>query len=132
MKINIAPNIDQIRFFAKSALHAWDVLPPDVARENIIADMTALLRYLDACDSGDGVVVVGISKIERGLRLEVSRRDHKVFDLTDRYAGDSDIADHPGELQGAAPVDVQDMRSHGDSIAADPEVDLATLGEGNL
>ncbi len=92
MKINIAPNLDQIKFYAKSALHVWDVLPPDIARENVIADMKALLRYLDACDSGNGVVVVGIGQIERGIRLEVSRRDGQIVDLTDRYAGDWDIA----------------------------------------
>jgi hypothetical protein len=56
MKISITPNPDQIRFYARSALHAWDLLP-ERARENVTADMTALLAYLDACENASGVVV---------------------------------------------------------------------------
>jgi hypothetical protein len=92
--------------------------------------MTALLRYLDACDSGDGVVVAGIGKIERGVRLEVSRRHKKVFDLTDRYMESAgDISDHSDEGEVAILGGVQDMRSHSDGRTAELEVDLAPLAQ---
>jgi hypothetical protein len=132
MKINITPNTDQIRFYAKSALNVWDVLPPDLARENVISSMTALLRYLDACDNGNGVVVVGIGKVERGVRLEVSRRYEKVFDLTDRYFGEAQIAHETGDLQRPVAGDVEDMRLHSVAHAESVKVDLQPSGEGGL
>ena len=50
-----------------------------------MADLTALLKYLDACDAGNGVVIVGIRKIERGVRLEVSRRNNHGRPIAARF-----------------------------------------------
>lgn len=97
MKISITPNPDQIRFFARGALQVWDVLPADLAWENVIANMKSLLRYLDACENGSGMVVLGISKLERGIRLKVSWADQEVVDLTDEYADDRDVAAGTGD-----------------------------------
>jgi hypothetical protein len=97
-KINIAPNSDQIRWFAQSAIHAWDLFP-ERARENVIADMTALLAYLDACDNGSGRVVLGIAKIERGIRLKISWGDLESVDLTDSYAEDRYASERSGDHQ---------------------------------
>jgi hypothetical protein len=129
MKINITPNPDQIRFYARSAMHAWDFQGLEAGRAQVIADMAALLRYLDACDGGDGVVVVGIAKIERGVRLEVSRRHNQIVDLTDEYAGARNIADHSGDLQIPVRGDIENVRPHGDGGTSDPEVNLAALPE---
>jgi hypothetical protein len=129
MKINIVPNTDQIRHYAKSALKVWDVLPPDLARQNVIADMEGLLAYLDACDRGDGVVIAGIRKIERGVRLEVSRTHNQIFDLTDRYIGQDVIPNDAADVQRPVSGDIHDVRAHGDGRAAELEVDLKPFGE---
>ena len=126
MKIDITPNIDQIRFFAKSALHAWDLLP-DRARENVTADMTALLSYLDACENGSGRVVLGIAKIEDGIRLKVSWTDPQIFDLTDGYADDRNASHCAGDHQVAILGDIEDVRPERDGITANTELDLASL-----
>lgn len=87
MKISITPNSDQIRAYAKSAMHAWDFNDARAAREQVIADMVALLSYLDACDNGKDLVIAGIRKIERGVRLEIAWAQHEILDLKDRYVG---------------------------------------------
>lgn len=130
MKIDIRPNTEQIRTYARSALDVWDVLPPDLARENAIASMKALLRYLDACDNGGGRVVLGIRKIERGIRLEISGRDGQIVDLKDRYADDYAVSHHPGDGQVAVLSDVEDMGPQGNGCAADLELDLTPLAHG--
>ena|SRR5205809_4113385 len=127
MKINITPNTDQIRFYAQSALNVWGALPEQLAKENVIADMTALLNYLDACENGSGRVVLGVSKIERGIRLKVSWADPQIVDLTDRYADDRDAPARPVDHEVPALSDVQDVRSHGDGRPADLELNLAPL-----
>jgi hypothetical protein len=128
MKISINPNPDQIRFYARSALHAWDLLP-EKARENVAADMTALLAYLDACENASGVVVVGAHKIERGIRLEVSWRNRQIVDLTDRYADDRDVAHGAGDHQEAIFGDVKDVRPNRHGSAAECEVNLTPLDD---
>ena len=45
MKINIVPNLDQIRFIAESTLHAWDHQSLEDGRDQVIADMMGLLEY---------------------------------------------------------------------------------------
>jgi hypothetical protein len=129
MKINVTPNIDQIRNYAKSALNVWGVLPDDLAKTNVISAMKSLLRYLDAFDKGDGIVVVGITGIERGIRLEVSRGDRQVFDLTDRYFGEGQISHVASYLQETACGNVEGMRPHSVVGAESTEVDLAVLPE---
>lgn len=130
MKINVTPNTDQIRFYANSALRACEKLSNDLALDNVVSDMRGLLQYLDACDSGDGVVIVGMRKIESGVRIEVSRRNQQVFDLTDRYSGDGNIADGSGNFQHAVGIDIENVRPHGDWGAAEVEIDLAPLHDG--
>jgi hypothetical protein len=49
MKIDICPNLDRIRFFARSALYAWDYQDLESGRDQVIADMEALLKYLVRC-----------------------------------------------------------------------------------
>jgi hypothetical protein len=129
MKINIAPNTNQIRHYAESALRVWDVLPPDLARENVIAHMEALLHYLDVCDAGNGVIVAGIRKIERGVRLEVSHTRNQIFDLTDCYMGENTTPDHAANAERPILGDIEDMRSHGDGNPGKPEIDLKSLSE---
>jgi hypothetical protein len=98
MKININTNPDQIRHYARSALLAFEFHTPVEAQKQVVADMNALLRYLDACDHGNGVVIVGIAEIERGVRLEISRRKNQIVDLTDGYAESAaDISDATSE-----------------------------------
>jgi hypothetical protein len=72
MKIDICPNLDQIRFFARSALHAWDYQDLESGRDQVIADMEALLKYLGAFDDSEGVVVASVSRIKAGIRVERS------------------------------------------------------------
>lgn len=129
MKIDIRPNLDQIRWFAKAALHAWDVTP-ERARESVAADMTALLAYLDACDNSSGRVVLGVAKIERGIRLKINWTDQQAVDLTDQYADDRDTPECSGDRQRTVLGDIQDVRAHIDERAVDRELDLATLGDG--
>jgi hypothetical protein len=93
MKIDIRPNLDQIRFFAKSAMHAWDYQDLATGRAQAIADMEALLRYLDAINDGEGVVVAGVELIKAGVRVVRSTRKGNVFDLTDRYMAENVVCD---------------------------------------
>lgn len=130
MKIDIRPNLDQIRYYAESALNVWGVLPEDMARENVIADMRALLAYLDACENGSGRVVLGVAKIERGIRLKVSWADLKVLDLTDTYADERDASVCSSEHQPPILRDVENVRSHVGGRTADLEVNLKTLADG--
>src|SRR6266568_4103605 len=74
MKIDIRPNIDQIRFFARSAMHAWDYQGLESGRAQVIADMERLLHYLDAFNDGEGTVVAGVKAIKAGIRDERSPR----------------------------------------------------------
>jgi hypothetical protein len=85
MKINLAPNLDQIRFYAKSALHAWDYQDLESGRAQVVADMQALLSYLDTLNDGEGVAVASVSRIKAGVRIERSTREGDFFDLVDRY-----------------------------------------------
>jgi hypothetical protein len=102
MKIDIRPNLDQMRFYANSAKHAFDYQSPENARASVIADMAALLRYLDICDRGAGVVVAGISQIDDGIRLERSRRYRQSLDLTHGYAEQDAIDDGHADKSGTA------------------------------
>ena len=130
MKIDIRPNLDQIRFYANSALVALRYNSDEEARKFVQADMEALLRYLDALDAGNGVVVVGIAKLECGVRLEVSRTHDKVFDLIDRYPESAgDITNASGQPQTTVLDRVEDVRAHGNGIAAEPEIDLKAFVE---
>lgn len=130
MKINVTPNTDQIRFYANSALLACKHLPPEAACEHVIGDMMALLGYLDAFSAGDGVVVVGVGKIECGIRLEVSRRDDQVFDLTDKYAESArNASDLSRKTQIPTFGAVEHVRAHGDGCSAELEVDFEPHSE---
>jgi|SRR5277367_6552227 len=102
MKINISPNLDQIRFIAKSALHAWDYQDLEAGRDQVIADMEELLAYLDALNYGEGVVVASIAPVKAGVRLECSTREGDFFDLTDRYNGQNVELDIDGNDRGNA------------------------------
>jgi hypothetical protein len=131
MKINIAPNLDQIRFFAKSAMHAWDFQDLETGRKQAIADMKALLRYLDAFDDGMGLVVTGISKIEGGIRLERSRRYGQILDLSHGYVDPNAISHHSGDGQGAFVGIVEDMGPERNGSTAETELDFAPLSDGD-
>jgi len=85
MKIDIRPNLDQIRAIAKSAMHAWDFQDLEAGRDQVIADMQALLEYLSAFDHAEGVVVASVYGIEPGIRIERSTRPGDFFDLAHRY-----------------------------------------------
>jgi hypothetical protein len=129
MKINVIPNIDQIRFYAKSAMLAVQVLPPDIARDNVETGMASLLAYLDACEKGDGVVVVGVVPIERGIRLEVSRRHDQIFDLTDRYFEETEGSHIPSDLQRPIPADVENVGLHPVRGPEGSEIDFKPITE---
>ena len=68
-------------------MHAWDYQNLEAGRAQVIADMAALLAYLDALDDGEGVAVASISQIEAGVRIERSTREGDFFDLVHRYIG---------------------------------------------
>ena len=71
--------------------------------------MDALLRYLDICNGGDGVVVARISPIEGGIRLERSWRYRQRLDLTHGYAEQDAVSHNSSEGNGAILGTVQDM-----------------------
>jgi hypothetical protein len=85
VKINIVPNLDQIRWYVYSAIHAFDFQSIEDGRDAAIADMTALLAYLNACDNGVGVVVKRVIPIEEGIRLERSNQENDILDLGHSY-----------------------------------------------
>lgn len=103
MKVNIVPNLDQIRFFARSAMHAWDYQGLEAGRAQVIADMERLLAYLDAFNDGEGTVVAGIKAIKGGVRIERSTREGDFFDLTQRYR-DQNIEERLETLPGSTTV----------------------------
>jgi hypothetical protein len=88
MKIDIRPNLDQIRFYARTAMHAWDYQDLEAGRAQVIADMQELLGYLDGLNNGEGIAIASISRIEAGVRIERSTREGDAFDLTDRYVAE--------------------------------------------
>jgi hypothetical protein len=99
MKINITPNLEQIRAIALSAQNAWRFQSLEDGRNQVIADMKQLVAYLDALDNGIGVVVAGVSWIEKGIRIERSTRESDIFDLSDRYMSQNtsciiDVSEH--------------------------------------
>ena len=92
MKINIAPNLDQIRFIAESALHAWDHQSLEDGRDQVIADMMGLLEYLSAFDNAKGVAVAAVFRVEAGIRIERSTCKGDFFDLAHRYISQNTAA----------------------------------------
>ena len=126
MKIDIRPNLDQIHFIARSAMHAWDHQDLEAGRAQVIADMQRLLAYLDALRHGEGVVVAGISGIKAGVRLERSTREGDSFDLTDRYVAEHVHSQVDIDNRSNSGVVVAENRvgMHDASCGADPESDL--------
>jgi hypothetical protein len=102
MKINISPNLDQIHFIANAAIHAWDYQGLEAGRAQVIADMKALLAYLDALNDGEGVVVASVSPIKAGVRIERSTGEGDFFDLANRYIGQNVELDIDGRDRGDA------------------------------
>lgn len=69
-KLSIHP--DQIRWYAQSAISAFDTLDREDAIEHALHDLRAILRYVDALEAADKAVLVsGIAGIEAGVRLEL-------------------------------------------------------------
>ena len=129
MKIDITPNIDQIRFYATSALHAFDSVDLESGRHFVIADMRALLAYLDACDNGVGLAVFGIAKVEDGVRLEVSRCRGDVFEIGHVYATERTVAGEPCQSENSAgPLIERVGRKEGDH-APTAETDLSPVAD---
>jgi hypothetical protein len=109
MKIDIRPNLDQIRFIAESALHAWDFQDLEAGRAQVIEDMTALLEYLAAFDNGAGVVVAGALSIKDGIRLERSTRDGDLLDLVHRYVRENTVVVDPSERERARSAVIENV-----------------------
>jgi hypothetical protein len=116
MKIDLRPNLDQIRFIATSALHAWDYQSLQDGREQVIADMRALLDYLSAFDNAEGVAVAAVFRIEAGVRIERSTREGDIFDLAHRYISQNTSAriyssdgDHCASVAAEQGVRVDDL-----------------------
>lgn len=81
MLARMIPHPDQIRWYAQSALSAFETLDTDTAIETARAELEALLSYLDRAD--DSSVVLGVSAVETRVRNELvigndnpSGRDH--------------------------------------------------------
>jgi hypothetical protein len=125
MKIDIAPNLDQIRFFAESALHAFDFQSPEDARASVVADMLALLGYLEAFDDSMGIAVAGIRKIESGVRIEVSTREGETFDVGHSYALARLVTRQPSDLKMAQERIVKHIGTQNHSDATEPERNLS-------
>ncbi len=69
MIARMIPHPDQIRWYAQSALTAFDTLDSDTAIETAKADLLSLLAYLDRAD--DPSVVLGIGAVEARVRNEL-------------------------------------------------------------
>ena len=131
MKINITPNLDQIRFIAESSLHAWDHQSLETGRDQVIADMAGLLEYLRAFDDSAGVVVVGVAAIEGGIRLERSTRDNDILDLVHGYiCENTSIGCDAAERQRAVARIIEDVRAEADRNAEKLEFNLDSACDG--
>lgn len=62
MIVKLVAHPDQIRWWAQSALNAFDTLDADTAIEIARAELRALLAYLDRTD--DAVTVLGVKAVE--------------------------------------------------------------------
>jgi len=124
MKIDVRPNLDQIRFFAEAALHAWDFQDLETGRAQVIADMTALLDYLTKLDDGDGVAVARIIKIESGLRLEEIPGSGQILDLRDRYMEREASIAETSDGEAVSDGLVNDIRTNRDREPSHREFDL--------
>lgn len=81
MLAKLQPSSAQVRWYVQSALNGFETLDHDSAVENARQDLQSLLAYLDALALADeAVLVLGISGIEQGVRLEVHVGDAKVLD----------------------------------------------------
>ena len=131
MQINIVPNLDQIRYFAQSAKHAFDFQSIEAGRDAVIADMTALLAYLDILDNSQGIVVKRIIPIKGGIRLERSSRENDILDLGHGYSDDaSDGFAHPGNRDCACPGQIKSVRPKNDIHAGIGNGDLDAPSDG--
>jgi hypothetical protein len=128
MKINISPNLDQIRFFARSALHAFDFQSPENARATVIADMQALLEYLATLDEGVGVAVAAISKVKGGIALKSFDGDEEIFDLRDGQM-DRVFTVHSSDGEGAVCRRVKDVRMNLESLPTETKGHHGLLGD---
>lgn len=132
MKINITPNLDQIRFIAKSAMHAWDHQSLEDGRDQVVADMQELLAYLGAFDDSEGVVVASVARIKAGVRIERSTSDGDFFDLTDRFINQN-ISLHVDQCDcedGSSTMRKQGVRSSGSASSPDQENDFGASVDG--
>jgi hypothetical protein len=118
MRIDIRPNLDQIRFFANSAMHAFDFQSPENARADVIADMEALLEYLAAFDDGNGIAVSSIAKIEGGITLKAFDRQGDILHLRHGEAR-ANVASHPGNRNRAIGTGIEDIGLKVDAQPAD-------------
>ncbi len=69
MIVKLAAHPDQIRYWAQSALNAFNTLDPETAAEVASADLRALLSYLDRTENA--VTVLGIAPVEAGIGDEL-------------------------------------------------------------
>lgn len=131
MKINITPNLDQIAFFARSALHAFDFQSPENARATVVAEMTALLDYLAKLDDGVGVVVTRIGKIEGGIRLESSSGNRECLDLVHGHVNRNPAPHYPGDGNSSVCCGIDHVGLKVDLDAIEREEYLHLLGDGS-
>jgi hypothetical protein len=128
MKIDICPNLDQIRTFARSAMHAFDFQSPENARADVIADMEALLEYLAVFDDGNGVAVASITKIEGGITLEAFGHKGDILHLRHGEAR-ADVASHSGDCERAISGGIEDIGLKVDVQPAERERNLSFQGD---
>lgn len=61
MQASLIPSVSQIRWHVESALNGFETLNLETAASEAQSELRALLRYLDALDNTNDVVVVLIS-----------------------------------------------------------------------
>ena len=82
MLAKLAPRSDQIRWWAEDALGSFGTLSAEDAAENAKANLSAILRYLDALDRAEEpVLILGIETIKPGGRGKFCIGEAKVGDL---------------------------------------------------
>jgi hypothetical protein len=130
LKINIVPNLDQIRFIAESAFHAWDYQDLEAGRAQVIEDMVALLEYLRTFDNGVGVVAAGALAIEGGIRIERSTREADALDLVDSYVSENTGIIDPAKRERTRAAVIEDVWAQINRNTAYRESYLATCSDG--
>ena len=74
MIARLIPDPSQLRFWAQSALNAFDTLDCETAAEIARADIHSLLDYLAALEGADAVTVSSGGQVEARIALELGGR----------------------------------------------------------